>query len=99
MSVRKEVNAVAEALPLQLRLMETSHCHLCEMAAQLLSPYVDAGICRVELVDIADDNDLLESFGERIPVVLHEQSGAELGWPFDAETLDHWLQQRAGFPA
>ncbi|MCH8550663.1 MAG: glutaredoxin family protein [Natronospirillum sp.] len=94
MSVRIDVNAVTEALPLQLQLMETSHCHLCETAVELLLPYVEAGICQVELVDIAEEDRLLANYAERIPVLRHEQSATELGWPFDAETLDHWLQQR-----
>ncbi len=41
----------------------------------------------VESIDIADDTFLFELYGVRIPVVKNEESGEELGWPFDLEEL------------
>ena len=41
----------------------------------------------VEMIDIADDTFLFELYGVRIPVVKNEESGEELGWPFDQEQL------------
>lgn len=41
----------------------------------------------IEAIDIADDSFLFELYGVRIPVVKSEESGEELGWPFDREQL------------
>lgn len=85
----------ADGLPLELVLYETSHCHLCEDAQALLRPWAEQGICRVELVDIVDDTRLLDCYGQRIPVLHHPASGAELDWPFTPAQADHWLRQQA----
>lgn len=45
----------------------------------------------VETIDIADDPYLFELYGVRIPVVKNEQSGEELGWPFDQDQLANLL--------
>ena len=50
-----------------LALYATSGCHLCEQAAALLRAAVDAPF---RLVEIAVDDDLLERYGVRIPVVV-----------------------------
>lgn len=77
-----------------LVLMSTEACHLCEQAQALLLPLQGALNEDLYLDDIAYSDDLLNRYGVRIPVLLHETSGAELDWPFDAATLRHWLQQR-----
>ncbi len=41
----------------------------------------------IEAIDIADDSFLFELYGVRIPVVKNEESGEELGWPFNSEQL------------
>lgn len=68
-------------------LYGTSACHLCELAeallAQLLAGFDEARRPRIELVDIADDDALIDRYGSRIPV-LRRADGAELAWPFDA---------------
>ena len=75
-----------------LVLMSTEACHLCEQAQALLLPLQGALNEDLYLDDIAYSDDLLNRYGVRIPVLLHETSGAELDWPFDAATLRHWLQ-------
>ena len=71
-----------------LVLYATSGCHLCEQAATLLRDAVDAPF---RLVEIADDDDLLERYGVRIPVVQRRDTGAELDWPFDAAAIERLL--------
>ena len=68
-------------------LYHTVGCHLCEDAEALLLPFVDADIIRLNLIDIADDDSLLELYGVRIPVIKNNETGAELGWPFDHTSL------------
>lgn len=70
-----------------LLLYATQGCHLCEQAEALLQS-VDV---RVESVEIADDEDLLERYGVRIPVVRRPETGEELDWPFDTKMIQCWL--------
>jgi hypothetical protein len=73
-----------------LILYGTLGCHLCELAEQLLLPYVTQG-WQVELLDIAEDDYLLEQFSLTIPVLKREISGALLLWPFDVQQLAAFL--------
>ncbi len=75
----------------KLFLYSTAACHLCEQAAALLQPYLQRG-WRCEEVDIAADDALFERYGVRIPVLLRTDTGAELGWPFDAPTLLRFVE-------
>lgn len=73
---------------MRLILYGTTFCHLCEQAeAVLLAAEVSA-----EHVDIAQDDELLERYGTRIPVLRREDKGEELGWPFDASALRLFLR-------
>lgn len=76
---------------LQCVLYETSHCHLCEQAQQVLLPFVQRDICSVELVDIAEDDAVLARYATRIPVLYHPASQRELGWPFDEAAVQRFL--------
>jgi len=64
-------------------LYGTTCCHLCEEAEALLQ---SIGV-EAEHIDIAEDDALLEKYGVRIPVVKREDTGKELGWPFDEVAL------------
>lgn len=72
---------------MKLVLYSTTFCHLCEQADVLLA---QLGI-EAEHVDIVDDDELLERYGTRIPVVKRMDNGSELGWPFDEMSLRRWL--------
>ena len=74
---------------MNLLLYGTRYCHLCEQAAALLEA---AGIA-AEYVDIASNDALLEKYRIRIPVLRRDDSGAELGWPFDATALQQFIAQ------
>ncbi|MEM1412755.1 MAG: glutaredoxin family protein [Pseudomonadota bacterium] len=65
-------------------------CHLCDEAEDLLSLVAPARDYRV--VDIEDEIALLDRYGVRVPVLRLEPAGTELGWPFDAEALQAFLQ-------
>ncbi|MET0377817.1 MAG: glutaredoxin family protein [Spongiibacteraceae bacterium] len=72
-------------------LYGTLGCHLCDDAEVLLAPLlvsvsrVIGSDCEIECVDIADDDALLERYGEHIPVLRRSADGVELNWPFDAD--------------
>lgn len=71
-----------------LVLYGTSCCHLCEQAEAVLH---ELGMA-AEHIDIAEDDELLEKYGTRIPVLRRTDSGAELGWPFDAAMAAEFLR-------
>ena len=73
-----------------LILYSTDACHLCEQAEALLVPWAGRGLL-VAVDDIAESDELFARYGERIPVLRRTDTGAELGWPFDADALAEFL--------
>lgn len=71
-----------------LVLYTTSGCHLCERAEALVRRH---GGTAVGLVEIADDAELLERYGVRIPVLRRWDTGRELDWPFDVASIRRLL--------
>ncbi|MCG6933211.1 MAG: glutaredoxin family protein [Gallionella sp.] len=74
---------------MKLMLYGTRYCHLCDQAEALL----EAAGMGAKYVDIASDDALLEKYRVRIPVLVRVDSGAELGWPFDAPALQRFIAQ------
>ncbi|MZR62161.1 MULTISPECIES: glutaredoxin family protein [unclassified Alcanivorax] len=70
-------------------LYTTLGCHLCDQARELLL-MVDPGV-EIDAVDVAEDDDLIARYGERIPVLA--RNGQELGWPFGLLDVQAFLQQ------
>ena len=70
-----------------LILYGTSNCHLCEQAEATLRGMELA----VEHIDIAENDGLLNRYGVRIPVLRRTDNGEELGWPFDAAAVSHFM--------
>lgn len=84
------MNLESESVPPKILLFTTLGCHLCEQAAALIRSVGG----NPELVEIADDDQLFERYGLRIPVVALShpgESAAELEWPFDETQLRRWL--------
>lgn len=71
----------------QLILYSTSHCHLCEKAeAQLLNVQKQHDICWVTQ-EISTDDQLLEQYGTKIPVIKSIKNQSELNWPFSEDDI------------
>ncbi|HSX84406.1 MAG TPA: glutaredoxin family protein [Cellvibrio sp.] len=68
-----------------LILYTTAGCHLCETAKTVLWPLLTEFGLRLQQVDIAESDALIERYGIRIPVIAFEGVDAELAWPFVAE--------------
>jgi hypothetical protein len=68
---------------LTLELLGTQGCHLCDDAEQVLVSALDLQQIAVELVDIAESDELMDAYALHIPVLRHVETGADLGWPFD----------------
>ncbi|MBB5187391.1 hypothetical protein HNQ57_001660 [Zhongshania antarctica] len=78
----------AQASVTSFVLYGTSACHLCELAEAVLSELLSQGYdWQIEVVDIADDDNLLERYALSIPVLTHTGSDLELRWPFDGATV------------
>lgn len=77
-----------------LILYSTLGCHLCEQAKLVLASEAIVsrwGAIAYREVDIADSDDLVDRYGLRIPVLKHDSTQGEIGWPFDDEALDAWM--------
>jgi glutaredoxin len=72
---------------MKLVLYGKESCHLCDEAEVVLR---ELGIV-AEYIDIESEASLLEDYGIRIPVLKRLDTGAELGWPFDAESIGRFL--------
>lgn len=77
--------------PYELELMTTSGCHLCDLAVEVLVQVLDPKIFTVDLVDIAYEDELMERYAERIPVLLCPTQKKELSWPFDQAQLTYFV--------
>lgn len=64
-----------------LTLYSGPHCHLCDQAKSLLYPVLQEAGWQLREVSIADNEDLQNLYGVRIPVVV-TPDGREKGWPF-----------------
>ncbi len=78
--------------PFQMRfiLYQRDDCHLCDLALAVLA---QAHAPDFESVFIDGDSALEARYGERVPVLRDTAVGRELGWPFDAATLERWLSR------
>ena len=76
----------------QLILFTTLGCHLCEQAKTQLWQAQAAVQFEFSEQDIALCNDLVASYGARIPVVRDKSSGRELDWPFTADAIKEMLK-------
>lgn len=63
-------------------------CHLCRLAENML---LEIGV-RWQAVDIESDPELELNYGIRIPVLFLPESGRELAFPFDADSLKGFLE-------
>lgn len=79
--------------PYELELMTTSGCHLCDLAVEVLVQVLDPKIFTVDLVDIAYEDELMERYAERIPVLLCPAQKKELSWPFDQAQLTSFVTE------
>ncbi|MBC7786379.1 MAG: glutaredoxin family protein [Methylophilaceae bacterium] len=69
-------------------LYSTLNCHLCENAELLLKQ------TNVEwrAIEIADNDDLLNLYGLKIPVLQNYLSKAELSWPFTQTDVERFCK-------
>lgn len=73
-----------------ITLFTGTDCHLCDLAKQMLE---QVGLNNLQLtqVNVKEERQYYHQYGARIPVLRREATGAELGWPFEAQQLKEFL--------
>jgi glutaredoxin len=74
-----------------LILFSTLGCHLCEQALELVTPII-TDCYQIDEVDISESEALMEKYGIRIPVITRQDTGAEIGWPFDRQQFVEFIR-------
>jgi glutaredoxin len=77
-------------MPIQLTLYSTSHCHLCELAESTIRQL--SKDIALQVVEIADDDNLFVKYGLRIPVLRRNNTGDEIAWPFNEADIQNLLK-------
>lgn len=72
-------------------LYSTLGCHLCEQAKVIVWPLLSQYQFQLQEVDISVDDDLIEDYGIRIPVLGVANYSKELNWPFSAQQVDEFF--------
>lgn len=72
-----------------LTLYSTSHCHLCDDAVAILNKLA---VNAFTIIEITDNEQLLFTYGTKIPVLRREDNGEELNWPFNAQDVVQFLR-------
>lgn len=96
----------------QFILLSTTGCHLCEVALEILDDLQqqmadlaaaqnfslpEYGAFMVQLQDVADDDNLISIYGQRIPVLIFGPTKEELAWPFDIQQAYQFIQPKLLF--
>lgn len=75
-------------------LLGTSGCHLCEEAELIMATCNNV---EIEIIDIAEQEQWQEKYAIRIPVLYHEETAGELGWPFTQQQVQLFLKELGSF--
>ena len=74
----------------------TYGCHLCEKVEQMFSQYLSVHSDKInfelEVFDIIDDEEIMQNYRIRIPVLMNKNSQKELAWPFDYSEFETWIE-------
>ena len=73
---------------MRLQLYQRDHCHLCDLALEVL---IAARAPEFASVWIDGDPALEARYGERVPVLRDARDSRELDWPFDAAAVRRFL--------
>ncbi|WP_394752099.1 glutaredoxin family protein [Crenothrix sp.] len=75
-----------------LILLETSGCHLCELALAIVNEYwLNDHDVSITNIDIAEFPEWQPKYATRIPVLYHPETQQDLGWPFDIVDINNFM--------
>lgn len=78
---------------LELCLLGTSGCHLCEQALAILNQCSGTYTALlIEPIDIAEATEWQSQYATRIPVLYHRATQKDLGWPFDRANVNAFIE-------
>ena len=72
----------------RLTLYRREDCPLCDHAEEALR---GAGVEDYETIEVGWNDELAQRYGERVPVLVRADVGAELSWPFDDWTVRRFV--------
>ena len=75
---------------MKLVLFSGPQCHLCEVAQDVIQ-HVGTPI-ELEVRNIRDNPEHYHRYALRIPVLYRTDNQQELGWPFDANQVEQFIQ-------
>ncbi len=75
---------------IRLTLYTGPGCHLCSIARDMVYQTLDYGTYELEEVDVTQNLETKKAYGMRIPVLVHEDEGEELPWPFNELDLKNF---------
>lgn len=79
---------------MELILFGTSACHLCEQAEKIIAAVQqDFPQIRLTPIDIAEHTQWQDAYAVRIPVLYHEETRREMGWPFDENDVITFIHE------
>jgi|APFre7841882724_1041349.scaffolds.fasta_scaffold47940_2 hypothetical protein len=73
---------------MRLILYRRVECPLCDHAEEALR---GAGVAAWDAAEVGWEGPLEERYGTRVPVLVRDDSGAELDWPFDPSSVRHFV--------
>ena len=71
----------------ELMLFTTAHCHLCEQAEAVLAALKAQHDINWHSIEISNDEQLIDQYGIRIPVIKCINNQTELNWPFTGSDI------------
>lgn len=74
-------------------LYGTVGCHLCDEAEAIISAVQKNQNIIYIKKDIAEDDELLQRFGLRIPVLECTLTDKQINWPFNNESIKEFINQ------
>ncbi len=72
-------------MPMTLTLYSTQACQLCDRALEMLRSMPELCHVKLDVIDIALDDELLSRYERVIPVV--RSTSGEILWPFNADEV------------
>jgi len=77
---------------IQLLLLGTSGCHLCEQAQQIIKDCLLNSLeLNITTIDIAEQEQWQAQYAIRIPVLYHPETKKDLGWPFNRAHVEEFI--------
>ena len=69
----------------------TEACSLCDKAYSIIEVCIKKDQFDLQVIDIADTDDLIEKFGDKIPLLYRSDTETTLFWPFSPPDVQNFL--------